>query len=502
MLLLLGVLAVALDLSSGFNERNQDQNAGDNGVMSGALEKAVGDPVDQLIVTKALEIAQANLTADFPGGLTDPAWITMWRACIDDGNPGWVPLPEPAAWGGGGTLDCISQTTSLLRVRIPDQLHDTTFGTFLGSDTLTTNAVSIAKVALLGTAPPVVPYAVASGSSAGEYCLSSAPSGTAWPPCTGSQTGAFGSIISPLFGDFGTHDPVCDGNTIRWFERNLAWGLDHRIREWPGALGIPLGSTWPGNSGLAALADINRDDCVLDPDGNATPVDGIRINTVKVDTGFPDPGVTNALVSNMLFDGRPARLQQPSTGTPRDMMNQNEVWEVDNVGPWKFLTDDAANPTECQYSTYSTLADTAARNAAFQTCLERIDPIGGDYPNAEVFTTTITSSPRFVWVPELTYQLGPGTHFNPVRRFRPAFIGGVWLNCPSPMSANPCGAVFFPDDDAVDAADPICDGIFPSCKKVTVDQVSSWLLPDTSIPQSVWNDFEAAFENLEPELYQ
>lgn len=502
MVLLLGIAAVALDLSAAFNERNQDQNAGDNGVMSGAIEKAVGTPDDQLIVTRALEIAQANLTADFPGGQTDPQWIAMWRGCVDDGNPGWIPLPEPAAWGGTGTLDCVSQTTSLLRVRIPDQLTDTTFGAFMGFDHLTTNAVAIAKVALMGTAPPVVPFAVPGGTSNGEHCLSSAPAGTAYPPCTGSQTGSFGTIVSPLFGDFGTHTPECNGNTIRWFERNLVWGLDHRIKEWPGAAAYPTPSVYPGKAQVNALPDTNRDDCNLDPDGNPTPVDGIPLNTLIIDTGFPDPGVTNALVSDIYFDGLPSRLQLPSTGTRRDLMNQNDVWAVDNVGPWEFLTNDPSNPAECDPTTYatlptedSTLPPEDTKVGRFEICLASIET-----PPKEVFTATITDSPRFVWVPEVLFQLSPpGLHPNPIKRFRPAFVGGVWMNCPNPASGQGCGAVFFPDQEVTD---PICDGIFPSCKKVTVDQVSTWLLPDSSIPQSVWDDFDAAFENLEPELFQ
>lgn len=489
MLVLLGIAAVALDLSAGFNERNQDQNAADNGVMSGAIEKAEPTPDEQLIVTNALAIVQSNLTAEFPGGANDANWISMWRSCSDDGNPNWVPLPEPAAWGSG-TLDCISQTTSLLRVRIPDQLLATAFGQVLGADSLTTNAVAIAKVALVGNAPPVVPFGLDSGAQAGEVCLSSASNGTAYPPCDGSQTGAFGPIISPLFGDFGTHTPECTGNTIRWFERNFVWGLDHSLDPWPNVPSVSPGTPWPGQAALDALPDINRDDCVLDPDGNAAPVNGIPINTVKVDTGFPDPGMTNALVSDQLFEGRPSRLQQLTTST-RPLMNQNDQWDVDNVGPWMFLTD-ASPVSECQASTYGTLPDTDARVAAFESCIT--NPAAG-----EVFDTSITSSPRFVWAPQYVYDSPPGSKFTPIRDFRAVFLAGTWMNCPNPNTGNPCGAMFFPDETV---QDPICDGVFPSCKKVRVDQISAWVLPDSALPQSVLDGFDTAFDDKEAELYQ
>ena len=492
LVLLFGVLAVALDLSAAFNIRNQNQNAGDNGVMAGALEKAVLTPDRQLMVTEALEILQANLAADFPGGQTDASWIAMWRSCADAGNTNWVPLPEPSAWGGsaGATLDCISETTSLLRIRVPDQLVGTTFGAVIGSDSIATNAVSIAKTALVGTAPPVVPFGINSGASPGEVCLSSASTGTAYPPCTGSQTGAFGPIVSPLFGDFGTHPVECSGNQIRWFERNLVWGLDHRLSPWPHENTIPTPTPWPGQSALDALPDLNRDACVLDPDGNAAPINGIPINAVQVGTGFPDPGMTNALISDGTFDGRPSRLQLPTTAT-RALMDQNDQWDVDNVGPWTFLTD-ASPVSACQRSAYTAALSTDEKTTLFEACI--VDPSAG-----EIFDTNIATSPRFVWAPEYVYESPPGSKFTPIRGFRPSFIAGVWMNCPNPNSGNPCGAVFFPDEDVTD---PICDGTFPSCKKMTVDQISSWLLPESALPQAVLDDFEAAFGNLEPELYQ
>jgi len=489
MVLLVGVTAVALDVSAAFNEDHQDQNAADNGVMAGALEKAEPSPDEQTMVTETLEFVRSNLTAEFTGP-DDPAWIALWEGCSDSGNPGWLPLAEPTAWGSG-TLDCISQTTSLLRVRVPDQLTDAPFSGLVGTRALSTHAVAIAKAALSGNAPPVVPFGVNSGAGPGETCLSSASSGTAYPPCTGSQTGAFGPIVSPWFGDFGTHAAQCNGNTLRWFERNLVWGLDHQLSPWPGAAGVPNGSPWPGQPAIDALTDLHQDECVLDPDGNATPQDGIPINGVKVDTGFPDPAVTNALVSNQTFDGLPSRLQLPTTAT-RPLMNQNTAWNVDDVGPWAFLTDDVGNPMECRHSSYSSLTTTADKTAMFAACL-------GSAPAGEIFLSTITSSPRFVWAPEYVYDSPPGSKFNPIRGFRPMFLAGVWFNCPNPNSGNPCGAVFYPDK-AVTA--PVCDGVFPSCKKLTVDQISTWILPDSALPQSVKDSFAAAFDNKEAELYQ
>jgi hypothetical protein len=497
MTVLLGVAAIAIDLSAAFNERNQNQIAGDNGVMAGAMEKADQNP-DAAIVDNALDFVRANLTADFTGP-NDPNWIAMWQNCVDAGNPNWVPLPQPAAWGGG-TLDCVSQTTSLLRIRIPDQLLDTTFGRAIGARNVTTNAVSIAKTVLQQTAPPVVPFGLAGSASTGELCMSSAGPGTAYPPCDGPQSGAFGSIISPLFGDFGTHEASCIGNQGTWFERNIVFGLDHQVEEWSGALGIPIPTSWPGNSVVLPPASTNRDACILDPDGNAAPADGLDINTLEVDSGFPNPNLTRALVSDTLYEGgQRSRLQQ---GTNPKRAIQSKVsgsvvdWDLDNVGPWMYLDNASATP-ECtrDYHT-ATLTDTAARVAAFNACLT-VNTVD-DYE----LSASITSSPRFVWVPQYTYELpgaiGPGGGSNnwmPIRQFRPAFIGGVFFNC----NSSGCDLPFYPDETV---STPICDPTPGGCQSLSADQFSAWIIPNQALPQSVFDDFDAAFTNLEPELYQ
>lgn len=497
LILLVGVAAVALDISAGFNERNQNQNAGDNGVMAGAIEKADPSPDDQAIVTEALQIVQANLTADFPGGMTDATWIAMWRACTDDGNPGWQPLPEPIAWGGSGaTLDCVSQTGALLRVRVPDQLVGTTFGSVIGFDSIATNAVSIAKLALMTGGPPIVPFGVDSGADAGEFCLSSASNGNAFPPCEGSQTGSFGPIISPLFGTFGDHMPECNGNTLRWFERNLVWGLDHPIEEYPGA--IP-NAPWSQET-FNSLPDTKRDACT-EFEGIAIEVDGFPINSVNVDTGFPNPEMTNALVSNQEFDGRKARLQQWDAGdATRIAMDKNTEWELDNTGPWKYLDNDSTDPAQCQKDTYdvSQGLTTEQKVEMFEQCLDAIEA-GGSAEGTEVFTTAIMDSPRFVWAPQFGLGDPPGSKFTPIREFWPVFLGGVWFNCPNPNSGQPCGATFFPDEDE---SGILCDGIFPSCKQLSVNQVSAWLLPATAVPQAVRDAFDDRYEDLEPQLFQ
>jgi hypothetical protein len=139
---------------------------------------------------------------------------------------------------------------------------------------------------------------------------------------------------------------------------------------------------------------------------------------------------------------------------------------------------------------------TPSKVARFAACLALYP---STYAPNPIFDANLNTNPRFVWAPEYVFDSPPGSKFNPIRGFRPMYLGGVWLNCPSPSTGMPCGAVFYPDQHFFD---PICDPAGPGCRQVTVDQISSWLFPAGSLPQSLYDDFDATFGNLEPELFQ
>lgn len=508
LILLLGVAAVALDLSAGFNERSQDQNAADNAVMAGALDLA--DRLQGGVASASvLAYALPNITADFIGQ-TDTAWIEMWRSCTDDGNPNWVPLPEPAAWSGIGTasnptgssatLDCISRTTSLLRVRVPDQLVDTTFGQVLGFDSIATNAVAIAKLENQLPAPPLVPYGIPGSASAGEQCFGSASSGTAYPPCFGPSAGTFGTLLSELFGDF-YGDPDCGNptstNSIRI---TTAVGIDHELEEWSGAGTVPVPTPHPGDNVVLARDNTNRDACVLDPDGNAAPLDGLPINTVTVDSGFPSNEMEAGLVSDETFFGVKSRLQRYyDTDQTRDVVKvrtgNETVWTLDNTGPWEFLVANGTAIGECNPDYYEGL-DTEQKVKAFDVCLQEYEDLNGT--PEPIFTDDLDSSPRFVWVPQYAYELPTtGLSYQPIRGFKMAFIGGVYFNC----NGNGCAVVFYPD---ADETAELCDFNPNSgnCASLSLDQFSAFLLPDDAVPEAVKKRFRDALDTLEPVLWQ
>ncbi len=509
MLLLLGVAAVVIDIGLGYNERNQDQIAADNAVMAGAVDKA-DFLSNQVISASVLQFAQPNLRNIY-GGPNDPAWVELWRSCSDSGNPGWSALPEPAAWAGvstptppqaGNKLDCISQTSSLLRVRIPDQLTSTTFGKVLGAQNLTTNAVAIAKAELNTPVPPMVPFGISGSAGPGELCFSTSGSGTADPPCSGPSAGTFGTILSELFGDFyGT--PNCGNPTsTNSIEINIAVGVDHLLDVWSNPTGtVALGSPHPGdNTVLNSLPDTNRDACDLDPNGFAVPVDGIPLNTVQVDSGFASGVIQNGLVSNNTYFGKKSRLQQwASVGNPSRTVVAKRGggptlnWVLDNRGPWAYLNDSSDIAWDpgglCRKASYTATpalptTGVGSKQEKFNQCIALYT---SSSINQVIFEPSIATSPRFVWAPQYWYRLPTtGLSWEPVYKFRMAFIGGVWFK-----GGPPTGMIsFYPDEEFNDSTGPeLClpSGGGSNCHQLSLWQMSAWYLPDNAVPASVQN---------------
>jgi hypothetical protein len=502
MVLLLGVAAVVIDLSVGFVERNRDQGAADNAVMAGALDKAEFLP-NQTVSASVLTFAKSNLRDRFGTGPNDALWVELWRSCVDSGNLGWVPLPEPAAWAGvstptasTGSLDCISQTSSLLRVRIPDQLTETTFGKAIGAQSVSTNAVAIAKAELNSPVPPIVPFGISGAEGPGELCFVSSPAGSVEPPCIGPSSGTFGTILSELFGDFmGT--PNCGNPTAtNSVSINTAIGIDHLIDLWPNPGGsVVAGTSHPGdNVVLNSLADTNRDACDL-VGGHAVPVDAIPLNTVLVDSGFPSGEVESGLVSNDKFIGNEdSRLQQwDEAGNPNRRVVAKRgggpqiLWDLDNRGPWYYLSAGAAAvDLSCDPGAYAPGLGLPTYGAGskvelFNTCLAAYVASAS---TVELFSPTIADSPRFVWAPQYWYALPTtGLSWEPIRAFRPAFLGGVWFKGGAPVN----NLVFYPDEEFDNTTGPelcIVQGV-SNCHQLSLWQISAWYLPETALPPSV-----------------
>lgn len=504
-LVLFGMAAIAIDLGAGFNERNQDQTAGDNSAMAGALEVTFsGLPSD--VATETLAVAQANLDTVFGGGgPNDAAWVELWRSCSDTTKPAsFQPIAEPTAWAGvitatpsTGTLDCISRAPSFLRVRIPNQTVDTSFGRILGASSINTNAVSVARIAPAPNSSPLVPYGIAGGFANGEACFGTAPSGSAFPPCNGSSSGTFGTLLSEFFGDFyGTVD--CGNPGATEIATATAIGVDHFIELWPNGVGLP-GAPHPGDVAVLALAGTNRDACD-NVGGSAQGVDGANVNTVRVDTGYPSAAMESGLVSNNTFFGSPSRLQQ-GTNAKRTVVARRQginetLWDLDNRGPWEYLNN-ISTLSECRQTSYTGLATVdpdplvVTKASLFEQCLQNYT--GSD----DLFTVDLVDSPRLVVAPQYWFDLpSTGLSWEPVDQYRFSFVAGTFYNC----NAGGCAVVHYPDGDFTT---DLCDPSGPSnCTLLSLDQFSAWVLPEEMIPDEILNTFPGGSSPFAPELFE
>jgi hypothetical protein len=497
LVVIMGMAAVAIDVSAGFNERRQDQTSADMAVMSGALEASFLTSNNAAVAQQVVALAEPNLTTTY--SLAN--YQTIWRSCSDSAKPaGFFSLPDP--WGGAGTIDCISRSSSFLRVRVPDQLTPTTFGRVLGATSLTTNAVAVAIIRPGTNNAPIVPYGISGAAGSGELCFGTSGSGTAFPPCSGPSSGTFGSLLSEFFGDFyGSVD--CGNPGAPELRTATALGIDHFVGVWPNAGGVVgPGDPHPGdNFVLNSLAETNRDSCT-NSGGQAVANDGVPLNTMKVDSGFPTNEMFDGLVSNMTFFGQPARLRQPGThpvagiavaNTTRDIRSGNSRLPLDNHGPWDYLN--GSGPATCSPGAYNTGLTEVQKAAQFNTCISDYVASGS---TEVLFDEMVAESPRFAWAPQYWYDLPTsGLSWEPIMKFRMVFIAGVYFNC----NSGSCGIVFYPDKDH---ATELCDPGGPGgCKNLNnISQFTAWVLPNEMIPDSVKNSFPGGNTPFSPELFR
>ncbi|MDX1450155.1 MAG: pilus assembly protein TadG-related protein [Acidimicrobiia bacterium] len=161
LMLLIGLAAVAVDLGAAYNERRGDQTAVDIGALAGAQSIINGTDA---MVTDSLSYIRQNLATTY----TNTEWQTAWQGCTDPGRPaGYVQLRKPSAWGGG-TLPCMSfHPSGLFRVKIPDQIVDTSFGRALGVNSIATRAEATVRVRNRGIGG-ILPFGMLGTASCGD----------------------------------------------------------------------------------------------------------------------------------------------------------------------------------------------------------------------------------------------------------------------------------------------------------------------------------------------
>lgn len=521
LLLLVGMASMAVDLGAAFNEDRQDQTAADLAVVAGALEfvspDAPGGARDAV-----LEYVRDNLDTTF----SDAEYQAIWETCTDPAKPSnFNAVAAPSGWSVT-SIDCISGSTSELRVRVPDQLVETSFGKVLGVNELAARAVAQADMEWEGEGA-IRPFGLLNGVGAGTVCATTAPSGTASPPCDGADSGNFGTVNSQTWGLggglFDTTYPDCTEPGDPELAQNIAMGVDHPVGWAP---------TFPGSGGPYASfpsATTRLDACTYDGTiaeaADLTPSIG-PVNTLRANTGFSlfqateagilsgidadfpnaQPGTVTPLLQQVYDDNGAYRAGVFSTRDLSERVSSTVYdYEVDNTPLWMHLRDwsDLTNEntnfgllvTTCRKSNYSSLTPQEA-STMMSDCLAGYENLLGTYDLGPLFDDTIGHNPRFGWVPQFHFTTwGSGAHWQPVLRYRMVYFDTIWFNCNGSFNdtkndeacTGTKGLTFIPAGPGDESALQVGSGA--SMRNLRLDQMTAFLIPDAAISQTVVDMF-------------
>ncbi len=527
LMLLIGMAAVAVDLSAGWNERRQDQTAAD----LGATAAAVYSVSEAIGIQAALDTIQANLDTTY----TPAEWQTLWTGCTDPDRPaGFVPVDNP--WSGVSTdkLDCMSIDISNqsgnpeFRVRVPNQIVDAQFGRVIGTGSIETSASAHSTYLMTGGGD-ILPFGITNAAPYGTNCVLQPAAGLAAPPCDGGSLGNFGFMLVPNWGndDKGTTaDCTSLSNLI---SEHVAVGIDHLVLWAGGPDGTP--GSFPGTGGsspssLSATQELyaKKDDCSL-ATGTAVANDDTPtwpINTLQTATGVGSSfdikdGLIGAAVDPAItFLGLPPRLQQTVNAhtvtiqekisgpnwadyivdnTPlwRYLVAPSEISETSITGPCNRNSIEAVDAPKTAYGDTSPNGWELARDrmanclSAYQTYLD------GNPSNPEaIFDKSIMENPRFAWSPRFHFtDFGSGSSWQPIHSFEATYIDGVWFNCNGSATApinsssscagnTPKGLQFYPGEYA--------DGLVMKAGasgNLRLDQVTAYVIPIEAMPDEV-----------------
>jgi hypothetical protein len=535
-MVLLGMAAVALDFGAGFNERRQNQTSADVGVIAGALDfftpgmGECGGPADGGC-DEVLTYVRANLSNSY----TDTEWADIWRGCDDPNKPaGFGPIKvdttDPLWTGFSGTrsdgtvfsdtVDCISRSSSEVRVRVPDQLLETSFGRVLDMDELATHAIAQARLLTGGGLGAVVPFGVLNGAN-GYDCLLQPAAGISEEPCVGGTSGNYGAIFSQTWG---SEDTNTDCTVNQWgpeIRIGTAVGLDHFLEGVPDTSAFPPDvSTFDTQVGqqnsYPAIDEATLlDRCEVDANGDVIPWDqtvgsamdiGVP-NTVEVDRGadagddtfkgliigtasdFPNATDPSSIKPRLVFDqGTCADSNtavSPVGGVPARCLDLGGygTYVVDDAPIWEWIlfgvdAEDYTDPDDL-----SSTCTGPINNPITMDCILRSPDLMGP-----IFSDDIVKSRRFVWTPEFYYdEWGPGAHWQPIIGFKAAYLHGLWISTSGPglrlyePGTNP-GQIDVTNPNAMKA-------------------LSSFIVPSVALPADVANGCPTcAGADVEPEL--
>lgn len=380
--------AFVVDLGQVYVERRHDQNTADASTTSGAVE---------LLISGDLQDAVDETLAKVDTDLGRTVAAAAWTACSDA-----AALTHTAAdLSLTPATACISFSGSFarMRVRIPDQTVETSFGQIVGIDSFTSSA--FAEVTISDRGGGALPFVVLAINGPGDQiCLRTNDAPREPPdqpailpyraereldPCNEDNfdraSGGRGTLLPYAYSD-------CRQRGDQTIVDAIILGVDHPLGVFPEP-GVTLA---PGESS-DDLDD--HADARLDGEDFCTTA---LPNSVEVDPGLTAQLLRCALVedecsSGSASDGLPGRLNEAGTGASFNgySINDTALWDY-------FVTTlPASAPSSC------TVAQTSAtefhtRRAALIDCLS-------NWTTGELFVEAISEDERFAYVPRVA-ELG------------------------------------------------------------------------------------------------
>lgn len=403
--------AFAVDLGAVYNERRLDQNGVDAAAMSGGVIAMktgdIQDAVDEVLAKVVSEVDSSITTAD-------------WTSCNDPDS-----LARTAATLASVTpdTDCISWSSDFeeMRVRLPDQVVNTSFARVIGINSLTTRAFAHIEFEPMNEGGAALPFVVLASAGAGDHiCIRTSSAGN--PPTMMSGNGpnvpatvgaapAYAdpcddAVYDPASSTFGSilprdYEGGCDQQNEN-VRLAIIDGYDHPTGFFgdpddnnPPPFTIPPGLT-------ASQAQTLRQSTYADVriDGPGPQCTTFMPNTLALNTGLSNSDLRCAFISpsnSNVCENRTARLQQGSNVSSSNIFTGERL---DNVAPWAYFTSNSNLPTSCttlRSNVNSSSWDFYDKREEFIDCLNDFNPNTHD----ELFTDAIGNSPRFGYVPQI-----------------------------------------------------------------------------------------------------
>lgn len=436
-------VAFAIDSGRVFNERRQDQSAADAAALAAAQTLATTGSRDQA-ASEAIRISWEDTKKT--NNMTLAQWTSAWSSCSDPERDASVYTVVSSA------SPCISfkPDNTRVRVNIPPILVEATFGRVAGVNSFQTRAAAEAELSAK-VSGDILPFGLP-GAAAGhsEVCIKSTANGhDGTLPCSGSDSGNFGSLDSPLFGNAAMSTTrQCDGGTQNVLEQNIAAGIDHALDEFREA----------GDPSEA----VRLDQCGVENPNHVTGQTGIG--------SALDPG----MVSGSTYSNGPARLKRGSNAkrsVSGNLIDDRPLWEyMRNITVGSDKSTQV--PAECAKSSITS-------KTLMKACLDEYkrqgyttDLFDLDSVNPGDGTYDIQSSPRFAFVPELDQNTwGEGKKNYGIRAFRAVYIQTTYHKC----NGNGCDIIFNPGEPCATCAQT----------KKDLDAVTALLIPDEALPQAI-----------------